>query len=54
MEAPDYRVGTHSEALDKGVLGSTGHFFPISISPKVRCPGFGVEISFNLLLLMVN
>ena len=37
MEAPDYQVGAHFEALDEGVLvaafKSTGYFFPISISP---------------------
>ena len=41
MEAPDYQAGAHFEALDEGVLTaafkSTGYFFPISISLKVRC-----------------
>ena len=41
MEDPDYQVGARFEALDEGVLAaaskSTGYFFAISISQKVRC-----------------
>ena len=41
MEAADYQVGAHFEALVEGILvaalTSNGHFFPISISLKVRC-----------------
>ena len=44
MEAAEYQVGAHFEALDKGILVAalklTGYFFPISISPKVRCMTF--------------
>ena len=41
IEDPDYQVGARFEALDEGVLAaaskSTGYFFAISISQKVRC-----------------
>ena len=41
-EDPDYQVGARFEALDEEVLAaaskSTGYFFAISISQKVRCP----------------
>ena len=44
IEDPDYQVGARFEALDEGVLAaaskSTGYFFAISISQKVRCFGF--------------
>ena len=40
IEDPDYQVGARFEALDEGVLvaasKSTGYFFAISISQKVR------------------
>ena len=41
IEDPDYQVGARFEALNEGVLvaasKSTGFFFAISISQKVRC-----------------
>ena len=39
MEAPDYQVGAHFEALQEGILVAAlklfGYFLPISISPEV-------------------
>ena len=41
VASPDYQVGAHFEALDKGLFKATfkltGYFFPISISLEVRC-----------------
>ena len=49
MEAPDYRVGAHFEALVEGVvlaaLESTGYFFPISMSLQVQCVHYTVSRS---------
>ena len=39
-------MGARFEALDEGILAeaskSTGYFFAISISQKVRCIGYGI------------
>ena len=53
MVAPDNQVLEldHFQALDEGILvaalKSTGYFFPISISPKVRCKRKCLSLPFN-------